>query len=126
MQSLVSIVIPTYNRAHRIEKAIRSCLDQSYDNIEIIVCDDNSLDDTATVVRELSSIYHNVKLIVGNMKEKGAPYARMNGVREARGKYIAFLDSDDILSNDSIKRRVECFEQDGNEQVGLVYGDFEN
>lgn len=88
-----SVVIPVYNRAHLIERAIRSVLDQTYSDFEIIVIDDGSTDDSAAVVARVGD--SRIRLI--DRENGGASAARNAGIDAARGRYIAFLDSDDTF-----------------------------
>ena len=88
-----SLIIPTYNRADFILKTIESALAQDFSDYEIIVIDDGSTDQTETVVRNISN--GKIKYFKKNNAERGA--ARNTGVQIANGKYITFLDSDDIL-----------------------------
>ncbi len=97
---LVSIVIPTYNYCRYIGKALQSCLDQTYKNLEVIVVDDGSTDDTRRV---LEGFPHVVYLFQEN---QGVSPARNRGVAYARGRFIAFLDADDYLLPNSIVYRV--------------------
>ncbi|MGC8604169.1 MAG: glycosyltransferase family 2 protein [Desulfomonilaceae bacterium] len=117
---LVSIVIPTFNRSNSLSVAIDSCLNQTYGNIEIVVVDDGSTDSTP----ELISDYQGKAQItyIRNNKRAGAQAARIIGIKNARGEYIAFLDSDDVLLPSSVQVRIEVFEN-SNGQIGLVYGD---
>lgn len=87
----VSVVIPTYNRAHIVGEAIRSILNQNYPNLELLVVDDGSRDDTLAALAEFGSQVRYLR------KPNGGPASARNlGVREATGEYIAFLDSDDL------------------------------
>ena len=88
----VSVVIPTYNSSAYIMHALESALNQTYDNLEVIVADDASTDDTCAIVRKLED--PRVKLIERTENEGGAA-ARNTAIRAATGRYIAFLDSDD-------------------------------
>lgn len=90
MNKLVSAIIPTYNREKTICRAIDSILNQSYKNIEIIIVDDGSTDDTLKLLKKYGSTIRVV-----NQCHKGANAARNRGIKEAKGEYIAFLDSDD-------------------------------
>src|SRR5688572_16056491 len=90
---MFSVVIPAYNRAGLIERAIKSILLQSYTNVEIIVVDDGSTDNTKEVVSRFN--HANLKYIYQENRERGA--ARNNGVKNAHGAYVVFLDSDDFL-----------------------------
>ncbi len=88
----VSVVIPTYNRSEKLRRAIKSVLDQSHRNFELIVIDDNSEDDTEEVVEGFGDdriVYHR------NKKNLGGGGARNLGIRESSAEYIAFLDDDD-------------------------------
>ncbi|USI86150.1 glycosyltransferase family 2 protein [Acinetobacter johnsonii] len=89
----ISVVIPTYNRAHIIEESIQSVLDQTLQPLEIIVVDDFSTDNTEVVVNSLNS---PLIKYVKNKRKKGANGARNTGILMAQGEYIAFHDSDDI------------------------------
>lgn len=89
---MVSVIIPTYNRAETIKKSIDSVLAQTYNNIEIIVLDDKSTDNTEEVMNDITDKrIRYVKL----EENKGACFARNKGIELAKGKYIAFQDSDD-------------------------------
>jgi GT2 family glycosyltransferase len=87
----VSVVIPTYNRAHWLRQAIRSALQQSHRPLEILVVDDGSTDDTAALCAEMGPPVRHVA-----QAHAGAAVARNRGLQEARGEYVAFLDSDDL------------------------------
>lgn len=88
---MISVVIPTYNRARYLREAIESVLKQTYQNFEIIVVDDGSTDNTKEVV---SSYGNRINYIFQENKERSA--ARNNGIIHAKGEYIALLDSDDM------------------------------
>lgn len=94
MEQLISIVMPTYNRAHIISGAIESILRQSYANWELIVVDDRSTDYTEEAIREWTRKDARIRY-VRNEREKGPGGARNTGMLAAQGKYLAFLDSDD-------------------------------
>lgn len=90
----VTVVIPAYNRAHLIGRAIRSALDQTLPPDEVVVVDDGSVDGTAAVVEGLRRADRRVRLVVST-RNAGVSAARNLGVREASGDLVAFLDSDD-------------------------------
>lgn len=119
-EPLVSIILPSYNRKYIIKRAIDSCLNQSYQNIEIIVCDDHSTDGTEEYILEMCMCDDRIVYCRTPEGHKGANAARNAGIRIARGKYLCFLDSDDELLKDSIRDRVEVFEE--HREAGLVYG----
>ena len=87
---LVSVVIPVYNRMDTIERSINSVLNQTYKNIEIIVIDDGSIDDTLKIIEHLS--ISDIKVLKQN--HRGANAARNLGISAAKGEFIAFQDSD--------------------------------
>lgn len=89
-EPLVSVIIPTYNRADKVCDAIRSVLNQTYKNVQVLVIDDGSTDNTFELVR----LFPHVQFI--QQKHAGQAAARNNGLRNARGEIIANLDSDDL------------------------------
>lgn len=103
---LVSVIIPTYNRAGLLPAAIRSVLEQSYSHLECIVVDDGSTDQTVeTLQREFDKAISLVSKANG-----GVSSARNAGIRKSRGHYIAFLDSDDVWLPEKIARQMTFFE----------------
>jgi glycosyltransferase involved in cell wall biosynthesis len=116
---LVSIVIPTYNCAGVIGETLISVAGQTYGNIETVVVDDGSSDDTGKIVDGFSG---NRKVRYYRQENGGPGSARNTGIRSANGDYIAFLDADDSLTSDSIERRMALIrEADGLE---LVYSNY--
>lgn len=115
---LVSIVIPTYNHAHFLGRALQSVLDQTYTNWEAIVIDNHSQDNTDEVVNSFKDPRINLLKIHNN----GVIAASRNrGIRAAKGEWIAFLDSDDWWTPDKLQ---VCFRYI-NGQVDFVYHDLE-
>ena len=113
----VSVVIPTFNRAGWLSKAIDSVLNQSYENIEILVIDDGSTDDTKLVLMPYMD-----KIRYLTTDHKGAAHARNTGMRAATGKYIAFLDSDDAYLPYKLAIQVPFIE--GHPDIGMVCTEF--
>jgi glycosyltransferase involved in cell wall biosynthesis len=105
---LVSVIIPLYNRADKIEVTINSVLTQLYSNIEIIIVDDGSIDNPSSKIGHLLSD----KILLITQENSGACRARNNGVEYASGKYIAFLDSDDLFEKDHISSSIESIRND--------------
>ena len=114
---LVSIIIPAYNRAHLICQTLDSILRQSYCNIEIIVVDDGSKDATREVILEKYSGKVVYILNVG----QGPGAARNTGLSAAKGRFIKFFDSDDVMTEDSIEAQVNCLICTGKQYVTTPY-----
>lgn len=95
-----SVVIPTYNRVSYIKDAINSVLRQSFYDLEIIIVDDGSIDDTHEVIEQVYSGLGNIRYIYQQNSERGA--ARNNGWRQALGRYVCFMDSDDMFSEEHL------------------------
>jgi glycosyltransferase involved in cell wall biosynthesis len=112
-QPLVSVIIPNYNYGRFLSDAIDSVLAQSYSNIEIIVVDDGSTDNSHEVYEKYFD-----KIGVINQKNLGVGAARNAGASYSQGQFIAFLDADDIWLADKISSQVEEFAT--NEEIGLV------
>jgi glycosyltransferase involved in cell wall biosynthesis len=105
MKPLVTSIIPAFNREEYIAEAIESVLNQTYRNIEIIVIDDGSTDNTSRI---LSS--YNGKIKYFRQPNSGASAARNSGISKAAGDFISFLDSDDLWEKNKISLQMECFE----------------
>ena len=99
----VSIIIPAYNHADLLGEALESVFAQTYRNFEIIVVDDGSTDDTASLLKPLSE--QGVIRYIYQQKQ-GVSAARNRGIVEANGRYIAFLDSDDLFEPDKLEIQV--------------------
>ncbi len=111
---LVSVIIPCYNQAHFLSEAIESVLSQTYRNFEIIVVDDGSSDNTF----EVATRYLGVRYIRQENKGQGA--ARNTGLRESKGDYLVFLDSDDRLLPEALEIGINCL--DAHTECAFVYG----
>ncbi|UPR47542.1 glycosyltransferase family 2 protein [Vibrio cyclitrophicus] len=105
-QPLVSIVMPAFNAEMFILESIRSILDQSYNNWELIVVDDNSKDRTYNIVEAISNTDQRVQLIKNTTGKKGAYQARNCALDLAKGQYIAFLDSDDTWEATKLEHQI--------------------
>lgn len=118
MKPLVSIIIPTYNRKKYVSNSIDSALNQNYINKEIIVVDDCSTDDTYIY---LKNKYHDLIKLIKHDINMGVQNARNTAFDYCNGKYIAFLDDDDVWSkNNKICKQVEIFENDKEKKYGIV------
>lgn len=107
MSDLISVIIPTYNRAYCIEKSIYSVLNQTYSNLELIIVDDCSTDDTTSVINSISD---NRLRYIKLEKNSGPSFARNFGVKMAKGNYVAFHDSDDIWHLDKLEKQYELMQ----------------
>ena len=103
-EKLVSIVVPVYNSEKTIERCLKSILQNTYKNIEIIIVDDFSSDNSYLICKKLSHQFHNIK-IYQNDKNKGVSYTRNIGLSHCRGVYVLFVDSDDWIE----KKTYKCF-----------------
>lgn len=116
----VSVIIPTYNRANLISRAIQSVLNQTYQDFEIIVVDDASRDDTKIVVNN----FNDDRIIyIRHEINKGGGASRNTGIKMAQGDYIGLLDDDDEWLPEKLEKQVIKF-QDSSEEVGLIYSGF--
>jgi len=102
----VSVIIPTYNRAHLIGRAIQSVLNQTYKDFELIIVDDGSTDNTEDIIKEFQKKDKKINYI-RHEKNKGGSAARNTGIKAARGEYIAFLDSDDEWLRNKLESEIE-------------------
>jgi glycosyltransferase involved in cell wall biosynthesis len=116
----VSVILPTYNRAHTVVRAILSVLNQTYQDLELIIVDDASTDDTRQVVAGFDD--ERIKYI-RHEDNRGAAAARNTGIRASRGTYVAFQDSDDEWLPGKLERQVKAFEE-ASPEIGVVYSSF--
>lgn len=115
----VSVVVPTYNSAQYISETINSIIAQTYHDIEIIIVDDCSTDDTERVVKSFSS--DKIRYIRLTKNHGGPSKPRNVGIKAAKGKYIAFCDSDDMIMPDRIESSVKLF--DKHPELGMTFSD---
>ena len=132
MSALVSIIMPSYNTAPFIAESIRSVLAQTYTDWELVIVDDASTDNTDEVVQrviqgEQKSVCHperSVSVVEGsnseerirylkNDRNRGAAYSRNRALREAKGKWIAFLDSDDLWTPEKLEKQISFMTKNG-------------
>ncbi len=118
-KGLVSVVIPVYNRSEFLEDCLNSVREQTYDNWEIILCDDGSsaevadkIDQLAAMCRERARVFH--------LPHAGAGPARESGRQAARGEFIQYLDSDDRLLSPKLQKQVDALEK--RPECGIAYG----
>lgn len=116
-QPLISIIITNYNYAKYISEAIESALNQSYSNVELIIINDGSTDDSMKII---SQYQENPTVRIIDRKNKGVIYTRNQGLREAGGDFVCFLDADDILQSDYIEKMFNTALKSG---ADVIYGD---
>lgn len=113
MLPIASIIIPAFNASAFVAETIRSCLDQTVSELEVIVINDGSLDDTSEIARS----FDDPRVTVIDQENRGVGAARNHGIDIARGQYLQFLDADDLLAPNKIEAQVRRFQQTGD--VGL-------
>jgi glycosyltransferase involved in cell wall biosynthesis len=112
---LVSVILPVYNRAGWVARAVESVFSQTHGRVELLVIDDGSTDDTRRVLESFGT-----RLTILEQKHAGAEAARNLGIESARGEFVAFIDSDDVWLRERLSSQLPLFRR---EEVGLVFGD---
>jgi glycosyltransferase involved in cell wall biosynthesis len=120
-EPLVSVIIPTYNRAFLIVRTIDSVIQQSYKNLEIIIVDDASNDNTKEIIQNIKD---NRIRYIRHENNLGGSKARNTGIDAAKGDYIAFLDSDDRWFPNKIKSQISAFKNYSNAEKLVSYTQF--
>ncbi|PWK93146.1 glycosyltransferase family 2 protein [Hallerella porci] len=101
---MISVIIPTYNRAELLKRAAQSVLAQTYKDFELIIVDDGSTDNTKEIVESLN----DSRIVYVYQKNAGACVARNNGIEHAKGEYIAFHDSDDVWHSNKLELQMQA------------------
>ena len=115
----ISVVIPTFNAADTLERAVESCLQQNFTGYEIIIVDNNSTDETLRVARALADAHDVISVL--QERKQGAAAARNTGARAARGEWLQFLDADDVLLGGKWERQMELV----NKNTKWIIGGYE-
>jgi GT2 family glycosyltransferase len=118
---LVSVIVPCFNAGARIDACLQSCLDQSHRDLQVIVVDNNSTDDSMERARAAAGRARG-RLLITHCAEQGVGYARRCGFTLAEGAYVQNLDADDELDPDKIARQVEVLESEP--AYAIAYGDW--
>lgn len=113
MSELVTVIIPTYNREDSIIRTLQSILNQSYRPLDIVIIDDGSQDNTKDIIQPYLAVDNNCSIRYFYQKNAGVSAARNYGIKMARGEYISFCDSDDILLPGKIEKQVRYMQQEG-------------
>lgn len=109
MDSLISIIVPVYNTENYLEKCLYSLVNQTYKNIEIIIIDDGSPDNSMNIIQKFVLADNRVKVI--SQKNQGLSGARNTGMNNANGDYIMFIDSDDWIEIDTCEKAINASEK---------------
>lgn len=115
----VSVIIPTYNRANLVGRAIKSVLSQTYEYFELIIVDDSSTDNTEDIIGQFQEKDKRIKYIKHD-KNKGGSAARNTGIKSSKGEYITFLDSDDEWLCEKLEKQIRLFSSMPT-KVGVLY-----
>jgi glycosyltransferase involved in cell wall biosynthesis len=115
-EPLVSIIIPTYNRPKRVKEATKSVLNQTYQNIEVIIVDDNSDYDLDRI-----RIHDERTTYLQNDENRGAPHSRNKGFEASNGAYVNFLDDDDLFLPSKIEKQINAFQADPSLDVVMCH-----
>ena len=121
MSDLVSIITPMYNSGKYIEETLKSVVSQTHKNWELFIIDDGSSDNCIELVNEFKKIDNRIKLII-NKENQGAAISRNIGIRKANGRYIAFLDSDDLWVPTKLEEQINFMSKN---QLALSYSSYE-
>ena len=125
VDDLVSIITPAYNAAEYITETIESVLVQTYSKWEMLIVNDCSKDNTAEIVQSYAAKDNRIKLI--NLKQNsGAAVARNTAIQNAQGRYMAFLDSDDLWKKEKLQKQLNFMQQNGYAFTFTAYGHFKD
>jgi glycosyltransferase involved in cell wall biosynthesis len=119
---LVSVIIPCYNHDKYINDTLKSIRNQTYQNIEIIIVDDHSQDESLNIIKNNKKQDNRIKLIC-HSKNMGASKSRNDGINISQGHYISFCDADDIWMNEKVEKQIGHL--NNNPNINIVYSDAE-
>lgn len=120
-QFKVSVIIPVYNTGLYVKQTIESIIEQTIDDIEIIIINDGSTDNSLSILSELSERDHRIKLF--SYANQGQSVSRNIGMEKALGEFVYFMDSDDLLEKDTLE---QCYQKCISEQLDFVFFDAES
>lgn len=118
-ETLISVIVPVYNGQDYVEKCIRSILDQTYTNVEIIIVNDGSTDKTGEICERLQAAHACIRVIT--LGDKGVSAARNAGMDAALGEILTFVDADDRLHREMFRRLYDDMERTGSDVVGCRF-----
>ncbi|KAM3103425.1 CHAT domain-containing protein [Phormidesmis sp. 146-12] len=120
MTTLVSIVMPNYNREKYLAAAIESVLKQTYSNFELLIWDDGSTDQSTAIAQQYAQQDHRIRVVTA--EHQGVTKAAHGAIAQTHGTYIGFVDSDDLLASTALAQTVSILEREA--AIGLVYTDY--
>ena len=120
----ISVIVPAYNAEKTIGKCLETLVNQTYDNMEIIVIDDGSKDGTLKILKDYQKKYPN-KFIIISRENKGIGYTRNEGIKKATGKYLGFIDSDDYVELEMYEHLLEHMRKTKSDIVVCDYYQFD-
>lgn len=112
----LSVIVPVYNTENYLDKCLKSILNQSYQNIEVIIINDGSTDNSEEIINNYKEQYPD-KIISINEENHGQAYSRNKGLEIASGKLISFVDSDDYIEPDMFKKMIDVLESENSDMV---------
>lgn len=115
----ISVIVPVYNGQDYLEKCIDSIEKQTYDNLEIIIINDGSVDRTGEVCRKLTKDYENIQVVLTN--DEGVSVARNAGMDKATGEFVTFVDADDRILPDTINALYNCISETDSDIAGCGF-----
>ena len=118
----ISVIMPLYNKERYVAEAVQSVLNQSYDNLEVLVVDDKSTDGSLEIARHFES--DDRLRILTNSQNRGPAYSENKGVRESKGRVIALIGADDVYHPDKLKIQMEEMSDEGQHKDVVVYTDW--
>ena len=119
MEELVSIILPIYNAEKYLERCLESIITQTYANIEIILINDGSTDNSINIIKEYA--IKDSRIIIIDKENEGVSVARNIGILKARGKYICFVDADDYIEKSMIEKMKCCIDKENVDLVRINY-----
>jgi glycosyltransferase involved in cell wall biosynthesis len=121
MAANISIIVPNYNRQYYLSLALKSILNQTVQDFEVVVVDDDSADDSVGMVEQMRTEDSRLRILV-HQKNRGLSAARNTGIQDCRSKYVTFLDSDDLFAQEGVE--VLCSRLDAGEGQSVIYTDW--
>lgn len=116
----ISVIIPVYNGAKTIKKTIKSVLAQTFQDFEIVIIDDGSTDQTLQVIQEIN----DSRIEVYSYSNAGVSHARNEGIKQARGEYISFIDADDLWTPDKLEFQYEILQNNPSAKIAYSWTDW--